>query len=47
LSDPARAARIALQAEHDVAGLTWEARARRILAFAGVPVAQVPQGVPR
>ena len=36
LVDPERAGRLAARARSDVGELTWEARARRILAFAGL-----------
>jgi glycosyltransferase involved in cell wall biosynthesis len=35
-ADPSRALRLASRARDDVEGVTWDARARRILAFAGV-----------
>ena len=45
LADPARARRLAVRAKGDVAALTWEARADRILRSAGVLRAPVPAGV--
>jgi len=47
LADPALAKRLATRAQEDVDGLTWEARARRILDFAGLGHVAAPQEAAR